>query len=105
MIGGMDGAACGRPFFVMRYQWMCLLAMTMSAGATELELSLSSRTVSEPMAIKGFAEQWNGRLHKGDAAWTRNRLDIGVRHGSWRIGYVQRYDYILRFNDDTADLY
>jgi hypothetical protein len=84
--------------------YLTLLA-TMGAEAVELDVAVTSRSVSEPMAIEGFTNEWDGDLHKGDIAWTRNRLDIGVRQGAWRIGYTQRYDYTLKFNNETADLY
>lgn len=70
-----------------------------------LDLILRSRAVSEPMAIEAYGDNWQGELHSGDIAWTRNRLELAARHGNWRIGYIQRYDYVIRTNEDTADLY
>ncbi|MED5238441.1 MAG: hypothetical protein VX379_02580 [Pseudomonadota bacterium] len=89
----------------MRYLFFLLFFVVMPLGAEELDFSVSSRSVSEPMAIKGFADQWSNTLHRGDIAWTRNRLEAGVRKGAFRVGYIQRYDYALTFNDETADLY
>lgn len=86
-----------------------LVASCSAAGAPGAEartfLAMHSRAVSEPMAIKPLTDEFDGRLHSGSVAWTRNHVRAGVQRDRWSIAYVQRYDYHLRFNDDTAELY
>lgn len=88
---------------------LLLVASCFAAGASGAEsrafLEVHSRAVSEPMAIRPLTDDFDGRLHSGSVAWTRNHVRAGVRQGAWSVAYVQRYDYLLRFNDDTAELY
>ncbi|WP_226664698.1 hypothetical protein [Microbulbifer aggregans] len=70
-----------------------------------IQLSFTSRTVSEALPIKEFADEWRTPPGKGDSTWTRNRFDQGVWYEDWGFGYTQRFDYQLRYNEATTDLY
>ncbi|WGL15864.1 hypothetical protein PVT68_13925 [Microbulbifer bruguierae] len=68
-------------------------------------LAFSSRTVSEALPIKEFADEWQQPPGDGDSTWTRNRLDLGIWYRDWGVAYTQRFDYQLRYNNATTDLY
>ncbi|MEH6706436.1 MAG: hypothetical protein V7667_00550 [Alloalcanivorax venustensis] len=89
----------------MRLTFFLLLCVPLTSAAAGLHLKVSSRSVSEPIAIKELAGDWRGTQHPGDIAWTRNRIELGVDINGWGIAYTQRYDYVLRFNSETADIY
>lgn len=94
-----------RPFFVACSSFCVLLSQSAAAQDDEVSFRFSSRTVSEPISVHGLLHDWRGRLYPGDRAWTRNRLELTYREAAWTLAYVQRYDYLLRFNDTTAELH
>lgn len=87
-----------------------VLVMVMACAGTPafaqtILAELTSRAVAEPVPVKAFAGQWQSPLRDGRQGWTRNRLLLGVQSGSVSLAYIQRYDYVLRFSPDTADIY
>ncbi|WP_231758558.1 hypothetical protein [Microbulbifer elongatus] len=71
----------------------------------EVSLDFYSRTVSEALPINEFTGKWQQAPGGGENTWTRNRLDTGVWLGDWGVSYTVRYDYQLKYNQATADLY
>ncbi|MCH8544145.1 MAG: hypothetical protein LAT61_11290 [Alcanivorax sp.] len=65
----------------------------------------TSRSVAEPVPLAALVGRWDARLSSGRQAWTRNRLVTGWRRDALSLAYVQRYDYAMRFSEDTAELY
>ncbi|MFV8781111.1 hypothetical protein ACNKU7_01700 [Microbulbifer sp. SA54] len=70
-----------------------------------IQLQFTTRTVSEALPIKEFADEWRQPPGKGDSTWTRNRFFQGVWYEGWGFGYTQRFDYQLGYNEATTDLY
>ncbi|WP_288132170.1 hypothetical protein [Microbulbifer sp.] len=91
------------PFLFLALANLPLQSVAQEASAIGLEFS--SRTLSEPLPIKTFTDEWDRVPGDGEATWTRNRIGISANYGSWSIGYRQRFDYSLRYNKSTADLY
>jgi len=60
---------------------------------------------SEPVSVDALLNDWNDTLESGDIAFTHNRFEAGARYKGFRIAKVLRYDYILRFNQQTATAY
>ena len=81
------------------------VALENEKNNSRVSLTFSSRSVSEALPLKEFAGEWEQPPVSGDSTWTRNRLDQGVRYGNWSVGYTQRFDYRLQYNDSTTDLY
>ncbi len=44
-------------------------------------------------------------LREGGYSFTHNRWELGLKHEHWRLGYVLRYDYALKYTHDTAELF
>lgn len=60
---------------------------------------------SEPIPVDALLNEWDAPLKSGDIAFTHNRFEAGARFKGFRIAKILRYDYILRFNDQTAKAY
>ncbi|UVW35722.1 hypothetical protein NYF23_03690 [SAR92 clade bacterium H455] len=46
----------------------------------------------------------SGKFIRGDTAFTQNKLELGLQKGDWEFALLERYDYYLKFNPDTAEL-
>lgn len=64
-----------------------------------------SLSYSEPVPVAGYFNNWHTPFYGGERALTYNYAESGVTRGPWELGLVARYDYAMRFNTDTADLY
>jgi len=66
-------------------------------------LLLDSFSYGEPMAVKAIASNtWDEKLHKGDTAFSTDRVEAGFGWKQWRFGVFRRYDYYYEFTPDTA---
>lgn len=63
-----------------------------------------SFSYSEPVSVYSALHDLSGEFDRGDVAFTRDRLELGVRKGNWEFALFDRYDYYLAFNPDTAEL-
>lgn len=87
-----------------------LLALIASVPAVAAESSPNWRVYtkadmfaySEPVSIENFAKKFHGPFYGGDTAFTDDRVEIGVGWRGWRVGLIQRFDYVTRFSPDTA---
>lgn len=66
--------------------------------------AMRSDSFSEVMSIDAIADHFRGPLDPGELAVTHNAFEFGVALGGWRLGRMWRYDYVLRFSEDTAYL-
>ncbi|MFT6433364.1 MAG: hypothetical protein ACJAVI_001406 [Candidatus Azotimanducaceae bacterium] len=57
---------------------------------------------SAPVSIDKFANNFDAPLESGDTAFTHNQIEAGVQWNEWRVSYVQRFDYVTSFTEDTA---
>ena len=57
---------------------------------------------SAPVSIDKFANDFDAPLESGDTAFTHNQIELGVQWNEWKVSYVQRFDYITSFTEDTA---
>ncbi len=65
-----------------------------------------SFSYSETVSIESAFDSWKGDdFESGERQWTWNWFELGVQYKHWAIGFVQRYDYDLRFSQQTAELY
>lgn len=81
------------------------LAPTAQAADFGLYSRAESFTFSEPVSVYQFINDWEDDLESGQLAFTYNRFEIGFFSGGFRIGYLVRYDYRLKFSGDTARFY
>ena len=64
--------------------------------------SLDLFAYSAPVSVDKFANNFDAPLESGDTAFTHNQIEMGVQWNEWRVSYVQRFDYITNFTEDTA---
>jgi len=64
-----------------------------------------SFSYSETVSIESAIDGWEGgSFDSGERQWTWNWVEAGVQYKHWAIGLVQRYDYDVRFSEQTAEL-
>ncbi|WP_190761991.1 hypothetical protein [Spongiibacter pelagi] len=88
------------------YVFGLLLAGTFStANAGEIYSELESQSFSEIAPIAQLLDDLEGpAVKEGDIAFTHNQVEIGYRDNQWEYSVFLRYDYLLNFNSDTAEL-
>lgn len=80
-------------------------------GLTDIRLNrftttVESRSQSEPISVRAWANDWQGDFQPGEQAHTFNRVQIMAEYdGGLRVGWLSRYDYVARFSEATAALY
>lgn len=93
------------PFFFLCAPLALLHSPVLRAEPWRPFVEADSFAHAEPVSIHAYINDWDGPLQSGSDAVTHNRLEIGVRHGAWSYGYVQRYDYEIKATRDAAVLY
>ncbi|MGD8642398.1 MAG: hypothetical protein PVG89_17305, partial [Gammaproteobacteria bacterium] len=68
-------------------------------------LTLHSFTYVEPVSITYVFQNDNNRFEGGDTALTHNWVETGVVYNNFGVGIIGRYDYDLKFSEDTAEFY
>ena len=85
----------------------CLLAIAfpVHGEVRAIYTLLESESYSEIAPIKQLLDDLKGpAFDRGDLAFTHNQFEIGERRGSWEVSAFLRYDYLLEFSNDTAEL-
>jgi hypothetical protein len=99
------------------YSWV-YLSLTFSAASVASEVShvssdkvqtyslVESLSYSDTVSIRSALNNWkNGYFKPGQRQWSWNWVELGVRKNNMGIGLIERVDYDLRFNKDTAEFY
>ena len=60
---------------------------------------------SEPVSASAFIGDWDDALVSGENVFTYNYFEFGAEYKQYRIARIFRYDYILTFNEQTAELF
>jgi hypothetical protein len=87
---------------------LLLLAVPSAFAAEEgwtAYTDISSLSYSEPYTINGILNNLQGGVKSGDAAFTFNKVEAGAQYKGWQVAAFYRYDYYLKSNSDTADVY
>ena len=66
---------------------------------------IESESLSEPVSLDGALHQWRGGFYKGNQAFTYNQVETGWQRAKLSIGYIQRFDYEVDMNEDSADFF
>ena len=64
-----------------------------------------SFSYSEPVSVQSMFEGWNPPFHGGEIGLTYDHAEVGLRWRDWRFGLLWRYDYLLEFSADTAEIF
>lgn len=67
--------------------------------------TLQSVTYSQPVSIDAMLDEWGPPFKGGDKALTYNKVEVGVAGQTWHLGVLSRYDYLMTFSNQTAELY
>jgi hypothetical protein len=72
---------------------------------SSLQLSLDSQSFSSIAPIHQLLDDMEGSpVHKGKFAFTHNQLEASFSQDNIEYSLFQRFDYYLKFNNDTAQL-
>ena len=64
-----------------------------------------SESYSEIAPIKQMLDDLKGSgFDRGDLIFTHNQFEVGERRGNWEVSAFLRYDYLLEFSNDAAEL-
>ena len=86
---------------------LTLVLFAANAAADELQpyATLQSLSYSEPIAISSMLDQWSPPFKGGNTALTYDKAEVGISGQGWQLGVLTRYDYLMTFTDQTAELY
>ena len=75
--------------------------------APQIDWTIMATAHSPAQPIATFIKDWDAPLDEGEHAYVQARAAINVKPANSRISYglAWRYDYLMRFNQQTADLY
>ncbi len=76
-------------------------------AAAQIDWNIMATAHSPAQPINDFIKDWDAPLDSGKHAYAQGRVSLNVRPPDSAISYglAWRYDYLLSFNQDTADLY
>ena len=69
------------------------------------DVMITAHSPAQPIAA--FIKEWDAPLESGNHAYAQGRMAVEVRPANSAISYGLgwRYDYLMRFNPETANLY
>lgn len=73
----------------------------------QIQLELNTSLYSPTQSIVSFTDDWDKPLHSGDTAFAHGRVAVNVqpKQQDWQYGVDFRYDYLLKFDQKTAEFY
>ncbi len=76
-------------------------------SAPQIDLTIMATAHSPAQPIDTFIKDWDAPLDEGEHAYVQARAAVNVKPANSRISYglAWRYDYLMNFNQQTADLY
>lgn len=86
--------------------FLCFLGfLPLSTLANNINFDININAYAEPVSIKAFTDDWNDNLKKGDTAFVQGRAEISITNKNSQLSLLWRYDYLLDFSPQTAQLY
>ncbi|WP_228291699.1 hypothetical protein [Acinetobacter towneri] len=90
----------------MKYLFLILCFFSVFTYAASVEYRADASLYSEPIAIDAFLDDWQDPDFKsGKYAFAHGLMQLSVQQDQWNLGWLWRYDYILKFSPDMAKLY
>ncbi len=76
-------------------------------AATQIDWTMMATAHSPAQPIAAFIKDWDAPLDSGKHAYAQARTSLNVRPADSAISYglAWRYDYLMSFNQETADFY
>jgi hypothetical protein len=87
---------------VLLLAWPLANSATAETQNWRLHSDIDLFAFSEAVSINQFAKDFDDNLVSGETAFTQDKFEIGVRKGPWLLAYVDRFDYLTEFTEDTA---
>lgn len=81
------------------------MATAATAAPDRVSLFVQAEALAEPVTIHAFTGGWRDALRPGDEASLHARAELRADDGPWHVAWRWRYDYELRFDPETAELY
>lgn len=74
---------------------------------TQIDWDVLATAHSPVQPIADFIDNWSAPLDSGEHAYAQGRIALNVRPANSAISYglAWRYDYLIEFSEETADLY
>lgn len=80
----------------------CSFTAAAEPGGWRVHTDIDLFAFSEVVSIDQFATDFKGKLIPGDNAFTHDKFEFGVQYRGLSLAYVDRFDYITEFTQDTA---
>lgn len=73
----------------------------------QIQFDLNASLYSPTQSIVSFTDDWEKPLDSGDTAFAHGRVAVNVqpKQQNWQYGVDFRYDYLLKFDQKTAEFY
>ena len=75
------------------------------AESSETQLNITLDSYSEPVSIHTFTRDWNSKYQDGQHAFLHGRAELSQQNSRNELALLWRYDYLLDFTKDTAEIY
>ena len=77
------------------------------SNPNQIHWSINASAYSPTQPIASFVDEWDAPLDKGDVAFAQGRAGVTVKPAQSRFSYGLdwRYDYLMAFNEPTAQVY
>jgi hypothetical protein len=82
-----------------------LLWNMVAYSAETYHVDLTIDAYSAPVSIHAFTSDWHDDLKSGDNAFLHGLAELSRENEQRKISLLWRYDYLLDFNEQTAQLY
>lgn len=98
--GGNPTGRFFRPFFCGLLLHACPVASV--AELPRLAFHLESVNYSEATSLRSLSGEWDDRVGSGDDALSFSRTYLGLETDDFSIQYLQRFESLYEFDNDTA---
>ncbi|MDN5801435.1 MAG: hypothetical protein L0H34_02930 [Psychrobacter sp.] len=93
--------------FDLNTQTIGLLDSQPKQSDAQIDWSVMATAHSPTQPIAAFLDDWNAPLDSGDHAYAQGRTSLAIRPAGSAISYGLgwRYDYLMTFSEETAEVY
>lgn len=82
---------------------LCYPVLSQAAENTTFKLNIDA--YSAPVSIDAFTSNWHDDLKSGDNAFLHGLAELSTQNKQRKLSLLWRYDYLLDFDEHTAQLY
>lgn len=89
----------------MRFLSVLLSVPVLSYASADIGFNLDIDAYAQPVSINAFTSNWHDTLKSGDKAFLQGRAELFTQNSHRQLSLLWRYDYLLDFSEQTAQLY